>query len=704
MATNTLVLSGFRVTDPSSNIYDFQILKASQGAVGWTLETRPWEPGDPAQRWRIALHPWIGGLNEDRLYPSPRTYAKANADATYPNMLLFPPLINNATGANLNAPVKLVVFDSKIFAIGGRYVYMFDPSTNTLSEDEDLGSGVSAVDATVFNNELVVACGESTKIFTRATSGTYTQASDNTFAIALGVVGSQLWRAEETNEISFCNSSPRTLANWSPADGSEYTAGDETFAVHTIIDYGGIPWVLKGDGAYAPDPQSRFKNQTPQIKRTPNVDNGKGSFVAQGALWIPAVDGLYRIKPGKSHKRGPEVTFRPSYRFRVRGGVEYGEFIYLLVTDSGGVGQTFICKMSAEAYNEDLGHEYIYQEWARLGSTDLGYAIGVTTAGTSPKLCFTTGTDDFNWIDLGRGGGRDADDGLYRYGTAMSLETGLMQVASDVTVESTLVGVDVALDYSRVNESLTLAYRWDATCGCPDTTYTNLLDEAESGGGSAAITLTSLYDRVTRYANANNSGHHLEVRFTGSAAYGGSANAAVTTTDTTLTDTRLSLTTNAAVGLVVTCDGKTMTVTSNTSDTFTGSAWSGGGNPGNGDAWSLNAGGFGVKRPVIKEAWAHGYTHPVQTDIISLAVVGDDTIAPGRAETLRLFRYWQSEGSELLCELEGYERSRNTRFLVGKVEEESISGSPGNHKEQTRYDTMIRVQLVRVDRAGGYAT
>jgi len=701
VATNTLVLSGFRVTDPSSNIYDFHILKASQGALGYTLETRPWEPGDPAQRWRIPLHPWIGGLNEDRLYPSPRTYAKANADATYPNMLLFPPLINNATGANLNAPVKLVVFDSKIFAIGGRYVYMFDPSTNTLSEDEDLGSGVSAVDAVPFNNELVVACGESTKIFTRATNGTYTQATDNTFAIALGVVGSQLWRAEETNEISFCNSSPRTLANWSPADGSEYTAGDETFAVHTIIDYGGIPWVLKGDGAYAPDPQSRFKNQTPQIKRTPNVDNGKGSFVAQGALWIPAVDGLYRIKPGKSHKRGPEVTFRPSYRFRVRGGVEHGEFIYLLVTDSGGVGQTFICKMSAESYNEDLGHEYIYQEWARLGSTDLGYAIGVTTAGTSPKLCFTTGTDDFNWIDLGRGGGRDADDGLYRYGTAMSLETGALLVAADASVENTLVGVDTLLDYSRTNESLSVAYRWDDVT---DGSYTNLLNEAESGDGTAPITGTTTYDKVSRYAAASNSGHLLEVKFTGTAAFGGTANAAVSTTDTTLTDTRISLTTNAAVGLVVTCDGKTLTVTSNTSDTFTGSAWSGGGNPGNGKAWSLNCGGFGVKRPVIKEAWAHGYTHPVQTDIISLAVVGDDTLAPGRAETLRLFRNWQSEGTELLVELEGYERSRNTRFLVGKVEEESVSGSPGNHKDQTRYDTMIRVQLVRVDRAGGYAS
>lgn len=415
---------------------------------------------------------------------------------------------------------------------------------------------------------------------------------------------------------------------------------------------------------------------------------------------MPCVDGLYRVKPGKSHKRGPEVTFRPSYRFRVRGGVEYGEFIYLLVTDSGSSGDTFICKMSAEAYNEDLGHEYIYQEWARLGSTDLGYAIGATTAGTSPKLCFTTGTDDFNWIDLGRGGGRDADDGLYRYGTAMSLETGALLVAADASIENTLVGVDTLLDYSRTSESLSVAYRWDDVT---DGSYTNLLNEAESGGGTAPITGTTTYDKVSRYAAASNNGHLLEVKFTGTAAFGGTANAAVTTTNTTLTDTRLSLTTNAAVGLVVTCDGKTMTVTSNTADTLTGSAWSGGGNPGDGDAWSLNCGGFGTQRPVIKEAWAHGYSHPTQTDIISLAVVGDDKIVPGRAETLRLFRSWQSSGTELLAELEGYERSRNTRFRVVGVEEENVSGSLGNHKDQTRYDTVIKIAICRIDRAGGYA-
>lgn len=67
----------------------------------------------------------------------------------------------------------------------------------------------------------------------------------------------------------------------------------------------------------------------------------------------------------------------------------------------------------------------------------------------------------------------------------------------------------------------------------------------------------------------------------------GTANAAVSSNDTTMTDTRLAMTTDAWVGAVITSNGKTMTVTANTETVFTGAAWSGGGNPGNGQAWSL---------------------------------------------------------------------------------------------------------------------
>jgi len=624
------------VLNDGSTDHRFAIAPTQDGGRGWVLQTRQWEPGDPLDRWRIPLHPFDGGLNVDRLYGSPRTYAKGNCDVTYPNMLLFPPLVNSLTGANLSTPTKAVNFDSKVFLIGGRYVYYFNPSDNTLTEDEDLGVGVSAVDAAVFNNELVVACGESTKIFTRNTSGTYTQATDNTYAIALGVVDNRLYRAESTNRISSCTTAPRTLTSWTPASPNQYYAGDSTFAVHTILDYGGIPWCFKADGAYAPDPQSRFKNQTPQLRRAPHADNGKGAFVAQGALWVPSSSGLFRVTSGTSKKRGPELTYRPDFRFWVRGGVEYGDHMYWLCTDESATDATFICKVT-RSDNAEARHEYVYQEWARLDGTTKGYFIAATTAGTNPELLAGYGTTGVRWIKLGRGGGRDPDDSAYAFGTSMTLETGTMQVGADLTVPSIFVGVDVLLDYSAAGESLTVSYIADKKR--TESSYTDLLDTAE-GGGSAAISSTNGYDRVTRYAAAGTQLQTLDVKFAG-------------------------------------------TLTSAT----------------------------GTSRPTIREAWAHGYSVPKQTDVISLAVhAADNAIVNGsrngksREEHLRLFRYWQANGTELTLKIEDYDELQTCRVIVRKVEDSSENITRGNAGMDSTQVSQLRVQLVRVDRASKYAS
>lgn len=439
------------------------------------------------------------------------------------------------------------------------------------------------------------------------------------------------------------------------------------------------------------------------------VHNCKGAFVAQGSLWVPSSSGLFQIRAGRSRKSGPELTFRPNYRFWVRGGVEYGDYIYLLVTDETEVASTFICKMTPDTLGV-TGRDYIYQEWARLENNQKGYFIGVTTAGTNPELVAGYGATGVRYIKLGRGGGRDADDPNYHYGTAIELETGPMMPGSDLSVLSTLVGVDVFCDYSRTNESLTVAYRWDSRSFFES--YDKLLTEAESGSGTADIATTG-WDKVSRYTFANNAGRLLEVAFEGGAAMGGTADAAVTTTDTTLTDTRLALPNDSLVGATVTCNGKTMTITSNTgttSLTMTGSGWSGGGNPGNGNAWFLDIGGAGVVRPAIREAWAYGYSHQAHTDVISLGIwaidgaeVNGRMTGISRDECVRKWRDWQNRGVELLLEMEGYERNRNTRVLVKKVEVLNAIATPGRHPGTTAMGDQVKVQLVRIDRQGAYA-
>ncbi len=68
----------------------------------------------------------------------------------------------------------------------------------------------------------------------------------------------------------------------------------------------------------------------------------------------------------------------------------------------------------------------------------------------------------------------------------------------------------------------------------------------------------------------------------------GTANAAVTSTNTTLKDTREVWVANEWIGYIATCNAKTMLVTSNDANELTGASWSGGGNPGNGNSWTID--------------------------------------------------------------------------------------------------------------------
>ena len=377
-------LQGLEITDIDSTVYNFEIFKQGDNQQrGVSIATKEWELGDPIDYWKEPLFPFDGGLRQDRLprvasiskdHTRSRTYAKANIDASNEGVLVPPPSITTKTLNQISQ--EQVTFGNLQLFRCGRYIYSVNRS-GTVALDKDFGVGNSAVTMVVFNNELIVGMGETVKIWSRTFSGTWTQASNSTFAIALGVVGNKLWRAESTNKMSNCITGPLTLANWTPASPNQYAAGDTTYAVNTIIDYGGVPVALKADGAYFPDSKSDFYNQAPQMVKWPHLDNGKGAFVAQGYLWVPTVIGLLRISPGESVILGPEKSNRPDFRFWVRGGVEWGESIYLLVTDETQQSETFICKMSKDKYGITQGQEYIYHEWCRLGSVDKGYSIGI---------------------------------------------------------------------------------------------------------------------------------------------------------------------------------------------------------------------------------------------------------------------------------------------------------------------------------------
>lgn len=680
--------TGLKLID-SGTSYDFAVGIDGDGKQLLSIEPKPWEPGDSAQEFRVPLHPWDEGIASNRIdydvtfngklvqRPS-RTYIKANADLSWPGIMVPPPALGSitlsgqgssffySTPAQLSyvavpdgtihpgptsgvgyvatphasihptagpyyaavtggEPIYKVIrsFNGHIYLAGGQFVYRVDRDyTATLVKD--FGTGKQVYDMEPFNNELIFAMGESVKIWKMDTAETFTQASDNTFAIALGRVGEFLWRAESVNKISNCTTTPLTLSNWTPASPNQYSAGDTTFSITDIVEFAGVPAILKPDGVYFPDANTDFHNQTPQLAYDSHPDNGKGAFTAWGYLWIPSAVGLLRVTQGESIPFGPELTGMPNYRFWVRGGVEWAGDIYLLCNDQAGLSNTSVFKMQAK------GDRVVFHQLVQESSTTLGYFITASSIFPLPSVLFGFGSA-VSYFKLGRGGGRHIDDPLYEWGTALEWQSGDFVLGPDLALEAYLMGVSVVSDCDS-SESLTCSYEIDRSGS-----FTSLLD-TQDGSGTAPITNTSGFAVNHRYATVSDKGQMFNLKLEG------------------------------------------------TQDS-----------------------GLGSDRLEVREVWAYGFCHPrlVDTFIVGIYAARQAKvrgIKQGRTsgETLRLFRKWQKDGTILTCQLNDYEESRTIRVRVVGSKKDPVQTVAKAGADEDNTD-VVSVILRRTDFANTYA-
>lgn len=401
------------------------------------------------------------------------------------------------TAVSITDPIKFVNFNSKSWTATGTQLLSIN-SSYTLAIEAVMPASIT--DLAVFNNELIVGLGASTKIYkaTAASPEVFSQATDNTYAVKLAVVGKNLWRSTSNVGVSSCTTTPLTLSNW----GTTYNVGNTSWAINCLIDYDGNLWVGKQDGFYTPDVTTTFWNQTPQMLAYPDTNNCVGSFVAKGYLWAPSLPGLLRIRQGESVFKGPELSNRPAMRFHTHSGVEWAGNIYLVCHDHGSVEQTAIIKMI------ENGDNYIYHEWARLGSTTAAGIIGINIYPTNPSLMVGHGSV-IKYIKLGRGGGREIDDANYGYGLSWEIETGHIQPTIDMSLVSGLLGINIVTDQDASETIDTIQYKIE------EGSYTNMLTTQE-GGGTMPVTNTSGYTSVTRYAASGAQGQFFSFKVAGS--------------------------------------------------------------------------------------------------------------------------------------------------------------------------------------------
>lgn len=525
--------------------YGFAIAPGEDGGKLFTVQNQLIESFDKTKQWRTAIHPWQAGLSANRISPAvtfsgdlrnrpAMVYAKANGDASNPNYFTAPPKYNvlgsNITTLFYNTAAQLAYggfaygtftyigaassssditkvirnFNGKAYFGGGQYLYSLDASY-TLSTVKDFGAGKIVHDIERFGNELIIAMGESDKIWTMTTGEIFTQASDNVYAIALGTVDDQLWRAASINQVSNCISSPRTLSSWVPADDEEYRVGDSTYPITDLLEYGGVIVAIKPDGVYFPDAESAFHNQTPQLADYPHTDNGRGAFRGWGYLWIPSVSGLLRVTVGESISVGPELSGRPDFRFAVRAGIEWNGDIYLVCTDEADIEPTFICKMMKDHEGIAQG-PYIYHEWLRFDNADPSYMITVFTTPTNPTMIAGHGSGIHYWL-MGRGSGISVDDANYEFGTEYELDSGDFIATEDRGMKVSLTSVKI-IGRQPENATLRVQYAMDG-----EPTFHDFLDSYE-GGGTNLITESGFFNR-TLYAPTDVYGNVLRIKITG---------------------------------------------------------------------------------------------------------------------------------------------------------------------------------------------
>ena len=629
---------------------DFIIAKGEGDIRLIESTTRQWQPGDISTPWRVPLHSWDQGLGPDR-FKGRNTYAKANADASNEGILVPPPLVTSIalseydfdlvlssykmlrfTGARYTAVPYLGGVDLRDFAIfrrigdvdylAGRYKIFTMTVDHTLAELKDFGTN-PIYDIERYQGKLYVAMGETEKIWEYDPSTvTWTQATDATYAIAFGVIDNKLWRAETTNRLSNAITAPKTLTSWVPASPNQYEVGDTSYAIKDIIDYGGVPWVKKRDGVYAPDAKAEYHNQTPQLAVWPQSCDHKDIWTAWGAVFTASPAGLLRILPGESIPVGPELSNRPDFRFHITSGVEFGGEQYLAAYDESKVSQSaiFTMKRGDEAF--------IYHEIVRTGLTRQTAGITVTSNTILPEIRVGVGRS-LQYFNRGRGGGRHIDDPSYQFGLTWEAESGLVQPAEDLSLLTTLVGCEVVADLDS-SETMELYYREGS-----NTIYLPLTSNQDEGG-KVPITNTEGYATVLRFAPPATRGQFFSFKLTG------------------------------------------------TLDSGTGS-----------------------DRPELREWYAYGYSHPRQTEVLTVIIIADSgglrqPNVQGRssAETLRLWREWKRDGLILPMEIKGFGEGRRTRYNIIGIEETSIQVRAGAVNGKA---SAVKLDLVRVDYNDLYA-
>ena len=476
------------------------------GSARLTIKTASVEPGAIAEEWRIPIGDMSGGLAADRVQ-NPRGYigtSGSGADTSWPNAWTLPPKTNSITltsaaAMGSNDEVRMAVeYGGALYVMSGRYVHSVSTG-HSVSTARDLGSGNVGSWLVVVGGSLFVCCGATDPVHKRNSAGTWSTSAD-VYAQVIIPTRETVWRVRSTTgtidntvsgiptNTSSLETAMMTAANWTgPATTAGYVVGDSSYQVTCGVQYNGQAWFGRNDGMFQSDVNGQYFNRTPQLQESPIAGNCIGSAVIFGSLFVPSKNrGLLRVRSGESIAVGPEMTGAPNRSWWVRSMVEWDGTCYMLATDEQGGSRQSILKMMT--VGSGRGMEYAFHELLDVSASNKSPWIQVFQSTTNPEIFYGGGsaTTSGTYFRLGRGGGRDIDDGNYQYNSPAEVVTGNIYPAKDRAMVARLHGVDVLASFAGTSPTLAIDYNVDNYVGTEPNI--SMYTDRENVGGSTVNT------------------------------------------------------------------------------------------------------------------------------------------------------------------------------------------------------------------------
>ena len=217
-----------------------------------------------------------------------------------------------------------------------RYVILIQNDSETL-ENQNTSAGYT--DAVLYREsdgttEMAFFCNGSSEdaLEQRSKGASYSRSGHDAKADHLSLVGGDLWRSVGSTVSKLTlDTDPGVDSNW----GVAIEVGTPSYPVNKILDFGGSPLVLTGQGVfrYNPSPfQARFDNLTAFV--APHPDNGKGgSMDGRGRIYYPTEnEGLLVLTFGAQSQQRPlrfNTIDRDTPFGRIQTLVADDEYVYL---------------------------------------------------------------------------------------------------------------------------------------------------------------------------------------------------------------------------------------------------------------------------------------------------------------------------------------------------------------------------------------